>query len=251
MSAYANCFVLSARLRDTRGQGCFDLAARWIRDNGYAAILDHHGLDGPERAAAWFKQVAEIIPSRQTAAYLISPARRSGQEIDSFITGLEAGGLDLSAVPACVVVPLHLEEEYQTLLADWPRRPGLFCLETFLKHPREWSERYRPRVARVAALAPGAALMASLNTHDIQVGRRYLSAKEQYQALMAGFRGWQRDFGARTALFAFYRWALWDEHGHGPKRNGYLATAPGFQRAAREIGVRLGGLRPTQTSCEC
>lgn len=251
MSQYANCFVLSARLRDTRGWECFRRAAAWIRDNGYTAILDHHGMFRPGVAAAWFGRVAEIIPPRQIAAYLIYPRQRTGPEIDSFITGLEAAGLDLSAVPAGVVVPLHLEDETRALLSDWPRKPGLFCLETFLKHPREWAGRYRSLVARVADLAPGAALMASLNTHDIEVGDGYLDDGQQYRALMAGYRGWERDFGKRVAIYAFYRWALWDEHGHGPKRNGYLATAPGFQRAAREIGAELGGIRPTRTTCEC
>ena len=251
MSRYADTFVLSARLRDLRGWDCFARAARWIRDNGYYAVLDNHGMFQSQRAAAWYRQVGEIVPPARTRAYFISTPRRDGKTVDAFIRELRREGLDLEAVPAGVVVPLHLEEEYQALLADWPREPGLFCVETFMKHPREWEGRYRDKVAQVAALAPRAALMASMNTHDIEVGDRYLDDKQQYQALMANFRGLERDFGDRIGLYGFYRWALWDEHGHGPKRNGYLSTAPGFQKAAKEIGARLGVVRPTQTTCEC
>ena len=251
MSHYANCFMLSARLKDLRGWDCFRVAAEWIGNNGYTAILDHHGMSEPRRAAQWFKRVGGIIPASQTAAYLIGPTQRTGKNIDAFIKGLGQEGLDLESVPAGVVIPLHLEKEFRTLLFDWPREPRLFCVETFLKHPQEWAEVYRPRAARVAALAPRAALMASLNTHDIQVGDRYLDEEEQYQALISSYRGWEKDFGERVALYAFYRWALWDEHGHGPRRNGYLSTAPGFQKAAREMGAELGGIRPTKTTCEC
>ena len=251
MSRYADTFVLSARLKDLRGWDCFARAAKWIRDNGYFAVLDNHGMFEPQRAAQWYRQVGKIIPPARTRAYFVSTPKRDGKTVDAFIKGLRQEGLDLSAVPAGVVVPLHLKEEFGVLLDDWPREPGLFCVETFMKHPREWEEKYRDRVARVAALAPQAALMASMNTHDIEVGDRYLNDKQQYQALMANFRGLERDFGECISLYGFYRWALWDEHGHGPKRNGYLSTAPGFQKAAREIGARLGVIRPTQTTCEC
>lgn len=251
MSHFADCFVLSARLRDLRGWACFARAARWIRDNGYSAILDNHEMTDPREAADWYKRVGAIIPPRQTAAYLITAPERTGRSIDSFIRGLRGQGLDLEAVPAGVVVPLHLDEEYRALVADWPKEPGLFCVETFMKYPREWEEKYRPRVAQVAGLAPKAALMGSMNTHDIEVGRHYLDDREQYRALVANFRGLEQEFGERISLYAFYRWALWDEHGHGPKRNGYLSTAPGFQKAAREIGAELGGIRPTKTTCEC
>ena len=251
MSHYADTFVLSARLRDLRGWDCFARAARWIRDNGYQAILDNHGMFEPQRVAQWYKQVGEIIPAARTRAYFISTPKRDAKTVDTFIRGLRREGLDLEAVPAGVVVPLHLDEEYQALLADWPREPGLFCVETFMKHPWEWEKRYRDKVARVTALAPRARLMASLNTHDIEVGTKYLNEKQQYRALMANFRGLERDFGERIGMYGFYRWALWDEHGHGPKRNGYLSTAPGFQKAARGIGKELGVIRPTQTTCEC